>query len=85
MDKIYLDDLTKYNKVLNQRNKLLKDISFRPNLIDTLSIWDEQLLNYGRNVIKKRKEFIDQLNEIIGERFVPRDILIIDLKVHEDK
>lgn len=67
LDKIYLDDLTRYNKVLNQRNKLLKDISFRPNLIETLAVWDEQLLMYGRNVIRKRKEFIDKLNEIIGE------------------
>ena len=35
LDKIYLYNLTKYNKVLNQRNRLLKDIHFRPELMDT--------------------------------------------------
>lgn len=30
LDKLYLSDLSSFNKVLNQRNKLLKDISFRP-------------------------------------------------------
>ena len=38
LDKIYLADLTTYNKLLNQRNKLLKDISFQPGLTETLEI-----------------------------------------------
>ena len=67
IDKVYLSDLAKYNKILNQRNALLKDISFRPNLIDTLPVWDEQLLYYGRKIIKSRKKFIEDLNEIIHE------------------
>ena len=67
IDKVYLSDLAKYNKILNQRNALLKDISFRPNLIDTLPVWDEQLLDYGRKIIKSRKKFIEDLNEIIHE------------------
>ena len=48
LDKIYLHDLSKYNKILYQRNKLLKDISFRPELRDTLSVWDMQLVEYGK-------------------------------------
>lgn len=65
LDKIYLSDLTKYNKILNQRNKLLKDIYFRPDLKDTLSIWDIQLVEYGKRIIKGRREFVSQLNEIV--------------------
>ena len=65
LDKIYLYQLTKYNKILNQRNKLLKDISFRPELKDTLSVWDMQLIEYGRKIIASRKNFIDRLNEIV--------------------
>lgn len=42
LDKIYLSDLAKYNKILNQRNKLLKDMIYRPDLKETLPIWDEQ-------------------------------------------
>lgn len=48
LDKIYLYDLTKYNKVLLQRNKLLKEIAFRPDLKSTLPVWDEQLVTYGK-------------------------------------
>jgi DNA replication and repair protein RecF len=67
LDKLYLSDLSSYNKVLNQRNKLLKDIYYRSDLIDTLPMWDMQLLEYGRRIIQKRKQFVDELNEIIGQ------------------
>lgn len=67
LDKLYLSDLSSYNKVLNQRNKLLKDIYYRQELLDTLPIWDVQLLEYGRRIIKKRKQFVEELNEIIGK------------------
>ena len=67
LDKLYLSDLSSFNKVLNQRNKLLKDISFRPDLVDTLPVWDMQLLEYGTRIIRKRKEFVEELNEIISE------------------
>lgn len=67
IDKLYLSDLTKYNKILNQRNALLKEINFRPGATDTLPVWDEQLLEYGRRIIKSRKQFIEELNEIIHD------------------
>lgn len=67
LDKIYLYNLTKYNKVLNQRNRLLKDISFRPELLDTLAVWDMQLIEYGRKIIRTRKEFVEELNGIVYE------------------
>ena len=66
LDKLYLSDLTKYNKILNQRNKLLKDIYYRPDLIETLPVWDAQLLETGKRIIQRRKVFIEELNEIIG-------------------
>lgn len=65
LDKIYLANLAKYNKILNQRNKLLKDIYFRPELKDTLSVWDEQLVFYGGELIKSRSHFAEQLQEIV--------------------
>ena len=66
LDKIYLYNLTKYNKILNQRNNLLKQIPHNRSLMDTLSIWDEQLITYGNSIIVRRKAFIDELNEMIG-------------------
>ena len=65
LDKIYLYNLTKYNKILNQRNNLLKQIPYNRSLSDTLSIWDEQLVTYGNAIITRRREFIKELNEII--------------------
>lgn len=67
LNKNYLYNLTNYNKVLNNRNKLLKDIYFRPDLKETLFLWDEQLIEYGEKIIEKRQEFVNRLNEIVNE------------------
>lgn len=66
-DKIYLYDLSEYNKILNNRNKLLKELYFNPTYEDMLEVWDKQLIDYGIKIIKKRKIFIDEINEIIKE------------------
>ncbi|MEG1458176.1 MAG: DNA replication/repair protein RecF [Acetivibrio sp.] len=65
LDKIYLFNLTKYNKILMQRNNLLKQIRYNEELLDTLSIWDNQLVLYGNKIIERRKSFIQQINSII--------------------
>jgi len=69
LDKIYLNNLSNYNRIINQRNHLLKDLreaGRQENLIQTLDIWDMQLVQYGNEIIKKRKEFIGKINEIIS-------------------
>lgn len=65
LNKIYLSNITNYNKILNQRNKLLKEIAFKPELLDTLDAWDEQLIHYGEKIIEQRQEFIQNIDEII--------------------
>ncbi len=65
IEKIYLYNLTKYSKVLLQRNNLLKQISLDESLKETLDVWDEQLIIFGREIIKSRRKFIEELNEII--------------------
>ena len=67
LDQIYLTDLAGYNHIVNQRNKLLKDMYHNPALKDTLEIWDLQMLQYGQKVISKRKEFVKDLNTVIKE------------------
>ena len=67
LDKIYLHNLANYNKIVAQRNKLLKDLAFRKDLEDTLDIWDLQLVEYGKKVIQGRETFVKQLNQIISE------------------
>ena len=65
LDQFYLYNLNHYNKIVNQRNKLLKDMYFNPSLRDTLNIWDSQLISFGSKIIERRKLFVEQLNEII--------------------
>lgn len=66
LNKLYLHHLTHYNKVVNQRNNLLRQIVFNPALADTLDVWDEQLMNFGSQVIEARTEFIRELNDLVG-------------------
>ena len=65
LDNFYLYNLNNYNKIVNQRNVLLKDMYFNPGLRETLNIWDMQLISYGSKIIERRKLFVEQLNEII--------------------
>lgn len=69
LDKVYLSNLANYNRIVNQRNKLLKDLyvgsNIRQDIMDTLDIWDMQLLSYGNKVMDRRRSFINQVNEII--------------------
>lgn len=65
LDSFYLYNLNHYNKIVNNRNKLLKDLFMNPGLKETLSIWDSQLLSYGSKIIERRSLFIEQLNQII--------------------
>lgn len=65
LDKIYLSNLANYNKVLDQRNNLLKQIGFNRNLLDTLYIWDQKLMEYGQKVIESRNDFVVRLNNLV--------------------
>ena len=67
LDKIYLSNLSNYNRIINQRNSLLKDLYGQKNLMDTLDIWDMQMAAYGTKVLEARKNFIKQVNEIISD------------------
>ena len=64
LDSFYLYNLNHYNKIVNQRNKLLKDLVFHPELKETLSIWDAQLVSFGSKIIERRAVFAEQLNEM---------------------
>lgn len=65
LDSVYLNNLNQYNRIVNQRNKLLKDMYMTKGLGDMLSVWDMQLTNYGTQIIERRRLFTAQLNEII--------------------
>ncbi len=66
LDRVYLSNLTNYNRIVNQRNHLLKSMGMGGELKDTLEVWDMQLIQYGDRIIERRKEFLDKVNEIIS-------------------
>ena len=67
LDAAYLHDLNQYNKTVENRNRLLRDMYQFPDLQDTLGVWDAQLAGYGRRIIESRRRFIEDLNHIVGE------------------
>ena len=65
LNKLYVHALVQYNKVLLQRNKLLKNLDYCPEYGETLDIWDMQLLQYGKEIICCREDFVGKLNGIV--------------------
>lgn len=65
LDQIYLHNLSQYQKTLDQRNSLFKQIAFKPSLTETLEVWNSQMVRYGREVILARKKFVQELNAVI--------------------
>lgn len=59
--KNYLYLLQKYDRILNQRNKLLKTCLSVEALERTISIWDEQLSEVASKIIFARIKFINRL------------------------
>ena len=56
----YYTALLRYNKILDQRNVLLKNRDVEL-ILDTLPVWDEQLCKYAAVIVRKRAEFLEKL------------------------
>ena len=69
LDRIYLNDLLSYRKILEQRNALLKKMLEDPRSenADTLDTWDLQLVSFGEKIIKRRREFIKNIAPTVSE------------------
>jgi len=69
-DKTYLQDLIKYNKVLSQRNSLLKYFAANQTFDSTtLSVYNEQLVEYGTPTHQKRAAFLESFIPIFKEQY----------------
>ena len=67
ISRIYYSNLLRFSKILDQRNNLLKQIYYKPEIKDTLDTWDEQLVDTGKTIIKERRNFIQMMNDIIQD------------------
>ncbi len=69
-NKSYLQDLIAYNKILTQRNALLK--YFAANRIFdalNLSVYDDQLADFGARIYEVRKSFLETFIPIFNEKY----------------
>lgn len=58
----YYSLLQRYNKVLFQRNRLLKTVHDKSLLVDQIGVWDEQLASIAAMIVRTRKNFISKLS-----------------------
>lgn len=69
-DKAYLQNLIKYNKVLSQRNSLLKYFAANQTFDATaLSVYNEQLVEYGVAIYEKRAAFLEAFIPIFKKQY----------------
>jgi DNA replication and repair protein RecF len=69
-DKKYLDSLIRYNKIIVQRNALLKRFQeLRIFESESIEIWDAQLIPLGEFIHQKRKLFLNEFLPIFQKYF----------------
>ncbi|MCR8668439.1 DNA replication/repair protein RecF [Aestuariibaculum sp. M13] len=69
-DKVYLNHLINYNKILAQRNALLKYFALNHTFNkETLEIYNQQLNDYGSQIFEKRKLFLQTFIPIFKDRY----------------
>jgi DNA replication and repair protein RecF len=69
-DREYLEKLIQYNRILSQRNMLLKEIAGNVSFDkDALEIWDVQLIEYGEVIHQKRQKFISDFIAIFQKYY----------------
>ncbi|MGI6072897.1 MAG: DNA replication/repair protein RecF [Lachnospiraceae bacterium] len=70
IDNIYIENLISYNRLLVHRRELFKSLEEqddKESLLETLDVLNLQLVNYGTEIIKRRKVFIEELNNVIRD------------------
>lgn len=66
MDKSYLYDVQQYNRILAQRNKLLKE---NPDMLELLAVYDEKLSAPAERIFNFRKKFAEALTPVVKEYY----------------
>jgi len=62
IDPMYASVLSRYKKILNERNNLIRDIPGNRELLDMLSVWNESLCAAGADIASKRNEYIKKIS-----------------------
>ena len=69
-DKTYLNQLIDYNKIIQNRNKLLKNSNYNTkNNLEMIDIYDEQLIKLSKPIYDVRKLFIEEFEPYFLEKY----------------
>ena len=61
---VYNYNISKYRKILYQRNNLLRSSKFKRNIEELLDVFDNQIIKIGTNIILNRYSYVEKLNKI---------------------
>lgn len=67
IDREYLELLSSFKKILKNRNKLLKDLEFKRDIIKQLDIWDAMYSDCVYKISKKRVQYINIFNQYFNK------------------
>lgn len=67
----YIHILNQYTRILDQRNRLLKDMAYDTSgtLADTLDVWDARLASFAAVLVKTRSTFLKRLLPFAAETY----------------
>lgn len=84
ISRLYIDDLKNYNRVIRQKNSLLKENFLykkysQDKIRELLDIWNEELIQYGVKIVLKRLEIVKEFKKyleqnfksIVGDAYIP--------------
>lgn len=84
-DQDYLQDLINYNKILLQRNSLLKYFALNHTFDNTtLAVYNEQLHGYGHSLFSKRIQFIEEFIPVFREQYLSISGRKEQVRIHYD-
>ena len=63
----YAASLAQYNKAIQQRNVLLKDLVYHSELYDTLDVWEDRIAFFASEIIRQRIGYINKLSQYTDE------------------
>ncbi len=69
-DKEYIVSLIRYNRVMQQRNTLLKDFAQKGSFdYEMIELWNAQLIPLGKDIHAKRTDFLNKLLPVFQEYY----------------
>jgi DNA replication and repair protein RecF len=85
IDKKYFYNLLRFNRILKQRNALLKTIGTSADEMRALDIWDSEMATISSAIIDRRRAFVSdiaELSQTVHAEIAPTEKLSIDLETN---